>query len=329
MSSRIKNFAIRSGLLRWAARLRPSGVAILMYHSVMERPEAEAHTLGRIMHSSDVFRRQMEVLARDFNPVTLDDALEFVSGAKTLKGRPVVVTFDDGYTDNSEIAVPILNQVGVPATFYIAVESVDSHTLPWPSRLRHAMYTTRKNSWQSSDGATYPTTTFEERDRAFLRASDECCQLAGAAQNNYVRKIETELDASVPANKGDLMMNWDQVRSLVKNGQIVGSHTMTHPNMAYVSESEAQHELECSKQRLETELGQTVTHFSYPCPAMSPHWTPRTVEQSRRCGYLTAVTTNFGVVRRSDDPLSLRRVLPSKTVDGLRWYMESSFARFS
>ena len=113
-------------------------------------------------------------------------------------------------------------------------------------------------------------------------------------------------------------MNWEQVRSLVKNGQIVGSHTMTHPNMAYVSESEAQRELECSKQRLETELGQTVTHFSYPCPAMSPHWTPRTVEQSRRCGYLTAVTTNFGVVRRSDDPLSLRRVLPSKTVDGLR-----------
>src|SRR6185369_13352038 len=144
MSSRIKNFAIRSGLLRWAARLRPSGVAILMYHSVMERPAAEAHTLGRIMHSSDVFRRQMEVLARDFNPVTLDDALEFVSGEKTLKGRPVVVTFDDGYSDNSEIAVPILNRVGVPATFYIAVESVDSHTLPWPSRLRHAMYTTRK-----------------------------------------------------------------------------------------------------------------------------------------------------------------------------------------
>ena len=131
----------------------------------MERPEAEAQTLGRIMHSSGVFRQQMGVLARDFNPVTLDDALDFVRGAKTLKGRPVVVTFDDGYTDNSEIAVPILNQVGVPATFYIAVESVDSRTLPWPSRLRHAMYTTRKNSWHSSDGATYPTTTFEERDR--------------------------------------------------------------------------------------------------------------------------------------------------------------------
>ena len=329
MSSRIKNLAIRSGVLRWTAFLRPAGVAILMYHSVMETPEAEANTLGRIMHSSAIFRRQMEVLARDFNPVTLDDALDFVRGQKTLKGRPVVITFDDGYADNVEIAIPILNQVGVPATFYIAVESVNSRTLPWPSRLRYAMYTTRKNSWKASDGTQYLMNTFEERDRAVLRASDECCQFAGVAQENYVRKIEIELDAAVPKSKGELMMTWDQVRSVVSNGHIIGSHTMTHPNMAYVSESDAFHELQASKLKLETELGRGVTHFSYPCPAMSPHWTPRTVEQSRHCGYVTAVTTDFGVVRRSDNPLSLRRVLPSKTVDGLRWYMESSFARFS
>ena len=86
MSTRIKNFAIRSGILRWAARLRPSGVAILMYHSVMERPEAEAQTLGRIMHSSGVFRQQMEVLASDFNPVTLDDALDFVTRREDFEG---------------------------------------------------------------------------------------------------------------------------------------------------------------------------------------------------------------------------------------------------
>ena len=103
MSSRIKNFAIRSGILRMS-RLRPSGVAILMYHSVMERPESEANTLGGIMHSSEVFRRTNGDPRPPFFPVSLDDALEFVSGEKTLKGRPVVVTFDDGYSDNSEIA---------------------------------------------------------------------------------------------------------------------------------------------------------------------------------------------------------------------------------
>lgn len=326
MNSRIKHLVVRSGVLNWAARVRPTRVAILMYHSVLERPELETNTLGGIMHSTATFRGQMEVLARDFHPVSLDDALQFLRGEKELSDRPVVITFDDGYLDNSEVAVPILNQIGIPATFYVAVESVNSRKLPWPSRLRFAMYTTRKPSWKGSDDVAYPLGSFAERDKAFLRASDECCQLAGAPQEQYVAQLETELDAAVPASKTNLMMTWDQVRSLVKNGHIVGSHTMTHPNMAYIPECDVRRELHDSKLILERELGQTVVHFSYPCPAMSPHWNQQTVQETQKIGYRTAVTTNPGIVHKKDDPLSLRRVRPSKTIDGLRWNMESVFA---
>jgi peptidoglycan/xylan/chitin deacetylase (PgdA/CDA1 family) len=329
MTSLIKNLAIRSGVLRWTSRLRPTGIAILMYHSVLERPDCEVNTLGGIMHSSQVFRGQMEVISRHFSPVSLDDALQFLRGDKVLKGRPVVITFDDGYSDNLDVAIPILNQVGVPATFYVAVASVDTRKLPWPSRLRFSMHTTRKPSWRASDGTVYTLGTFQERDRAFLRASDECCQLAGDTQEAYVTKLERELDAAVPEAKGDLMMTWDQVRSTLRSGHIVGSHTMTHPNMAYIGEADAERELQLSKQRLEAELKQPVPHFSYPCPAMSPHWTQRTVEQTRSCGYKTAVTTIPGIVHRTDDPLSLRRVRPSKTVSGLRWNLEVAFAGLS
>jgi peptidoglycan/xylan/chitin deacetylase (PgdA/CDA1 family) len=329
MSSLLKNLAIRSGILGGMSRLRPTGIAILMYHSVLDRPESEANTLGGIMHSSEVFRGQMEIIARHFSPVSLDDALQFLRGEKVLTGRPVVVTFDDGYSDNLDVAIPILNQAGVPATFYVAVASVDTRKLPWPSRLRYSFYTTSKASWRAADGTAYTLGTFQERDRAFLRASDECCQLAGDPQEAYVGKLERELDSVVPEAKGDLMMTWDQVRSTVKSGHIVGSHTMTHPNMAYVDDSDAERELRISKQRLEAELKQSVSHFSYPCPAKSPHWTQRTVDQSRSCGYQTAVTTIPGIVRRTDDPLSLRRVRPSKTVNGLRWNLEVAFAGLS
>ena len=134
------------------------------------------------------------------------------------------------------------------------------------------MYTTRKNSGSHLTETTYPTATFEERDRAFLRASDECCQLAGAAQKITYAKSKLNWMHLSREQRGP-HDDWDQVRSLVKNGQIVGSHTMTHPNMAYVSNPKPSVSSGVSKQRLETELGQTVTHFSYPCPAMSPHWT--------------------------------------------------------
>ena len=105
-----------------------------------------------------------------------------------------------------------------------------------------------------------------------------------------------------------LMMSWDQARQLARAGHIVGSHTMTHPNMAHVkSDSDLQQEFEQSKRRLEQELNAPVVHFSYPCPILQPHWTERTVNMCRQLGYRTAVTTNPGLARRGNDPLTLRR----------------------
>jgi hypothetical protein len=95
--------------------------------------------------------------------------------------------------------------------------------------------------------------------------------------------------------------------------------------MAYVTENDAQTEFAESKHRLEQELAAPIVHFSYPCPALDPHWVERTVNASRQIGYQTAVTSNGGMVRRQDNPLSLHRIRPTKTVDGLRWNLECTF----
>ena len=68
-------------------------------------------------------------------------------------------------------------------------------------------------------------------------------------------------------NESELMMNWDEARTLLKSGHIVGSHTMTHPNVAQVSVDDARSELAESKLKLEKELGEPVEHFAYPHPA--------------------------------------------------------------
>ena len=325
MRNLAKKTVLRSGLLRMVGTLRGRGAVILMYHSVMEDPRCQETLLGGIVHSRDVFRGQMELLGRQYHPASLDQVKSFVQGKGELPERAVVVSFDDGYADNHEIAASVLNEVGVPAIFYVTVNCVEQRTLPWPARLRFVFRTTKKAIWLDSWGKAWPLSSADERERAFLFSCDECCKLAGTAQEKYVAGVEGKLDMQAPVESG-LIMSYDQVRSLVAQGHIVGSHTMTHPNLAHVTLEDARRELTESKHRLEQQLNATVSHFSYPCPALSPHWTEQTVAASRDAGYETAVTTDGGLVRKGDNPLRLKRIRPTRTVEGLEWNLECAFA---
>ena len=326
MRSLAKRAVLQTRLLGLAAKFRRRGAAILMYHSVKEDLRDQKDFLGGIAHSRDVFRQQTELLARRYRPVSLDQVARFVRGESYLPQRAVVVTFDDGYADNYEVAVPILNKIGVPATFYVTVECMEEGRLPWPARLRFVFRTTRKSTWMDSSGKAWPLLNTAERENAYLRSCDECCKLAGVAQAEFVRRVEDALDSHVPIESRPLMMKSGQMRELLQHGHIVGSHTMTHPNLAHVSLEDARRELSESKKRLERHLGAAITHFSYPCPALSPHWTEQTVIASRNAGYKTAVTTDAGLAYRGDEPLTLKRVRPTKTLEGLQWNLECAFA---
>ncbi|HEY3973274.1 MAG TPA: polysaccharide deacetylase family protein [Candidatus Sulfotelmatobacter sp.] len=326
MKDWIKKGIVASGALRLAGDMRAAGAAILMFHSVLPDPSLQVDSLGDIVHSGSEFTAQMELLARHYHPISLDDAVDCLCAGEALPKRSVVVTFDDGYADNFEVAMPVLNRLGVPAIFYVTVDCIENRKLPWPSRLRFAFRRTKVNAWDNRLGKSWMLTSPSDREAAFLHACDRCCQLSGVAQEEFVSYVERELQACLPGESSALMMTYDQVRGLIHHGHLVGSHTMTHPNMAYVKEDEAHREFTDSKQRLESQLGAPIRHFSYPCPALSPHWNDRTVQQSRALGYETGVTTKSGLTRPGDNVLCLNRLRPTKTVEGLRWNLESAFA---
>jgi len=321
----LKRGLIACGAPRHASRFAGKGAVILMYHSVQDDPAASFDPLGDIAHSTCVFRKQMEIIARNFSPVTLEHILGFVNGDKDLPSRSVVVTFDDGYADNYHVAKPLLDKFGIPGVFYITVDSVDRQTLPWPALLRHSFLASEASVWPEPGAQPWPLKTRKERLGAFEKACSHCARLSGKAQQEFLDQVSRELVAPPLAQNTRPMMTWDEIRSLDRSGHTVGSHTMTHPNMAQVTPAEAEMEFSHSKRRLEQELAKRVTHFSYPCPALEPHWASYTVAMSREIGYLTGVTTNGGMVRISDDSLKLRRIGPTETIDGLQWSLERAF----
>ena len=92
----------------------PSGVPVLMYHSVAEEKGNDA------VISPALFAEQMAYLhSQGYNPVTLDQLYDYLSDQKGLPPKPVVITFDDGYRDTYEIVMPILKQYGFKSTLFV------------------------------------------------------------------------------------------------------------------------------------------------------------------------------------------------------------------
>jgi peptidoglycan/xylan/chitin deacetylase (PgdA/CDA1 family) len=260
--------------------------------------------------------------------VTLDDVARFLHHGEPMPRGSVAVTFDDGYLDNAEVAAPILDRLGIRAVFYVTVTAIENGAEPWFCRLRRAFHRDERRTWvDPRDGAAYGLADPAARRRGFLAACAWCATLVDRCQDDAVRSVEEQLGSpSTQPGSPPLMMTWDHARELHARGHSIGSHTLSHPNMAQIAEAEALREFRDSRAILERELGAPVVHFSYPNPILDPHWNPRTVELSGQCGYRTAVTSTEGPVTAASDPLALKRVAVPVELQQFRWVLERTLA---
>lgn len=138
------------GVLKFAAtvharllgKVPASGVSILMYHRVVGDLPLELDL------SSDLFRQQMEWLARSGKVVTYDAALDALLEGRTGAGLKYVVTFDDAYEDFYTVAWPVLRELGLPAVLYVPTRFMDEPTrLPLSRVVEGAAERMRSMTW--------------------------------------------------------------------------------------------------------------------------------------------------------------------------------------
>jgi len=98
-------------------------IRILLYHSIGVIHPAD--DLG-IRIETERFRSQMSLLRKGYAVCGLDEAVGFILQRRPAPAGAVVITFDDGYKDNLDTALPILDEAGFKAAFFVTVGYIGS-----------------------------------------------------------------------------------------------------------------------------------------------------------------------------------------------------------
>lgn len=257
--------AMRVSGLGWLLRRFRTwqGVLALNYHRVVADFDS---SFDRDLWSAspDVFDAQMRFLKKHFDVLVPSD-LHGVLGKG--HGRYVLVTFDDGYRDNYDQAFPILKSHGVRATFFVTTGFLDHAGVSWWDDIAWMVKTSARRQVPAGPWLPAPVVFNEPgRERAVAALLRRYKSLRGEAAVSFLDFLaEATGSGRCPAEAArGLWMTWDMVRELRAAGMCVGGHTVHHPILARLSRAEQAEEIAGCGRRIEAELGEPMTCFSYP-----------------------------------------------------------------
>ena len=309
-------------ILRARAMVRAPVLTVLTYHHVTD-PSSDYPFDPDVADATPTqFRAHCELLAEHFTVIDIEQLCEGLAGRRPLPYNPALITFDDGYLSCRDVAVPILQDFGFSAVFFIATDFVDKRRLFWWERISYLV----RSSKREVIDLTYPgPQTIDLADRGaaadvLLRIIKDTKGLdIGRFLDEVTAAMQVVWNAALERTLTDgLLMTWADIRALHDAGMDIQSHTRCHRVLQTLDDRALDDELGGSKRDLEDALGggARVRTIAYPVGrsiATASAVRAAVVRAGYDCGFSNATGVNYlvpgffsGVGRV--DPLDVHRI---------------------
>ncbi|MBN8535390.1 MAG: polysaccharide deacetylase family protein [Rhizobiales bacterium] len=296
-----------------AGRLAGEGV-ILTFHHVRLASD-RIFPENRLLEITPAF---LEAVIRELRD--LDYEIIPLDVLKSRLGTPgkrfAVLTFDDGYFDTRDYALPILKRHEAPFTVFVTPGFAERTTALWWLDLEDAVRARDNIEVQLPSGRfVHPTRTPDDQRAGFKRLYWALRELPEPVLREIVATMAADAGIDTLGRVARLCMDWGALRDFAREPLVtIGAHSMTHPRLKTLSDEASQAEIIESKERVEKEIGKAVRHFAYPVGDPTSAGV-REFAFARAAGFETGVTTRPGVVFAEHAPHLL--ALPRISVNGL------------
>lgn len=312
----VKRVAVRTvariAPLTWRWR-RAGSLLVLMYHRVLpkESPARVTEQPGMYVSPEALDLHLCEVKRR-FELVHLGDWLLRAKKGSPLPKLACAVTFDDGWRDNHEFALPVLVKHGAPATIFLVSSYIGTTYRFWPNRLMGLL----QRASAKPGSVIFPLqlsrivepVLAKAAARGQLLADDADAVVQGAKgwdEEEIRGLVETAERSCDDDSQAGEILDAEEIAKMGASGLVrFGSHTATHFRLGGRNSAEVlEREIVGSRKYLQDLSGQAVDLFCYPNGETSA----AAIDLVRR-HYLGAVTTRKGWHHASGDPYLIRRI---------------------
>lgn len=300
---------VGSGLASFSRTRRSAEATLLTFHGLSENT-ADRGVLDWSPHLQlGVFRSICAMLAKEYHVISLAALVEARTRGSGLPDNSVVITFDDGYASNFELAYPILQEFGLHATIFVTTGFLDRVEMFWFQRADLALGRTQKEllDWKiNGKKLRLYLGTYELRQQSLFKLLPELKELPDADLLSEVDRLEHALEVSEPSFD-DLPaamrpMTWEMACEMSLSGHVdIGGHTHTHPILSRCDVRAVRAEIATCRDRIHAEIGELPFAFAYPNGG-SEDFNRETVMLVREAGFKAACTTISG---RVDDSVSM------------------------
>lgn len=309
------------GLLQlWQRRALRHKAVVLMYHRVLTAEQQR--TTGShpaIVVDRDTFARHMALLKRRFNVLTVAEFADHIRERRPFGDGACLITFDDGWRDNYENAVPIMAAHDLPSLIFLPMNYIGQTRVFWQEALAQLLLQAFDRVRQEPARRPSLAAILERTELAPLLdlAPGPDYKLTVISTVSSQKKLGADplhrLIADIAGWLGtppdvfasvDGFIDWRQVAAMSRQRVTFGGHGVDHLLLTQVSDAVAEAEIEGSKRELDRRVSEPVPTFSYP----NGSWTPKAGETVQRAGYQLAFLAGGGPVTCEDDPWTLRRV---------------------
>ena len=310
-------------MLRWK---KPRGVVFMM-HSVREGGFASARGSGAFAPNDKwaISPSQLRLVvatasSHGFEAVSLDDAVERLNRPSN---KPFfVLTFDDGYRDNYDVALPICHELGVPMTVYVTTGFISRSDVAWWHALEEMIAANAEIEFELAGQAfNAQCKSPADKRRAFSSAAELWRVASASSRRESLRRLADAGHGPSIAAAQELFLSEEQLVALSQERDAsIGAHSMSHASLSSSSTDELGREVQGCAEDLEALTGQRPRHFAFPFGSGADA-KAREFDAARAAGFASAVTTRHGVLGHAAPSLhSLPRVpvFPNDSAASLR-----------